>query len=311
MTAATRRASKFPLAARPALGGAPAAGGTRADAAAAAARRCARPRSRRRPTQRAGRPRAWTRPDVRGAWSRACAARASASRACWPRSPPCRATASSTPRWRSQAYEDTSLPIGHGPDDLQALGRRAHARVAVRRRQRAAQRATSAPSRDRHRLRLPGGAARALAARVISIERLQPLHEKARRPARRRCASPGVRLVHGDGMARPCARRALRQHHRRGRRRGDSRRPGSTQLAVGGRLVAPIACRAARPGAGRRRSDARTASRGRSARRSRFVPLKSGIADEERTGSMPVIEASALAADERSRRRSAWRPPGP
>ena len=36
------------------------------------------------------------------------------SRACSPRSPRCRATCSSTPRWSTQAYEDTSLPIGHG-----------------------------------------------------------------------------------------------------------------------------------------------------------------------------------------------------
>ena len=59
-----------------------------------------------------------------------------------------------------------------------------------------------------------------LGKRVISVERLKPLHDKAREllaPLRDSRASPRLRRRH----ARPSAGRALRQHHRRGGRRRD------------------------------------------------------------------------------------------
>ena len=111
-----------------------------------------------------------------------------------------------------------------GADDLQAFGGGAHAGAAVRGRVGARQRAPRPRARDRHRLRLPGRAAGASwRSRVVSIERLKPLHDKARsqpgRPARTATCAWSTATA---ASATP-PRCALRQHHRRGRRRRPAR----------------------------------------------------------------------------------------
>ena len=122
------------------------------------------------------------------------------SRACSPRSPPCRAICFVDAALATQAYEDTSLPIGHGQTIskpsvvarmLELLFGGANAR---------AQPATSARV-----LEIGTGCGyqaallAQLAQRVVSVERLKPLHDKAREllaPLR----DDRLRLVFGDGM---------------------------------------------------------------------------------------------------------------
>ena len=103
-------------------------------------------------------------------------------------------------RWSTQAYEDTSLPIGHRPDDLQAVGRGAHDRAAVRRRAMRAPRgdlgacsrsAPAAATRPRcWRSWRSGCLDRAAASRCTT----------RRASCSRRCAPRNLRLVFGDGM---------------------------------------------------------------------------------------------------------------
>ena len=134
---------------------------------------------------------------------------------------------------------------GHQPadrpraDHLQAVGRGAHDRAAAGRR--------DAQRRRRLGRVLEIGtgcgyqaarAGRAVAARCISIERLE-------RCTTRRASNlaplrlPNLRLRLWRRHARACAERALRQHHRRRRRRSVPQ-AWLDQLAVGGRLVAPV-----------------------------------------------------------------------
>ena len=178
------------------------------------------------------------------------------------------------PALATQAYEDTSLPIGHGQT-------------------------ISKPSVVARMLELLFGAERARAAgdlgvvleigtgcgyqaallsqlgkRVLSVERLKPLHDKAREllaPMR----SSRLRLVFDDGM----------RGHPPGApydsiiaAAGGDEIPQAwlDQLAVGGRLVSPVQ----RPGAGQvlvvvdRLADRYTRSVHEAVK---FVPLKSGL----------------------------------
>jgi protein-L-isoaspartate(D-aspartate) O-methyltransferase len=176
----------------------------------------------------------------------------------------------------TQAYEDTSLPIGHGQT-------------------------ISKPSVVARMLELLFGGANARAAgdlgsvleigtgcgyqaallcrlgrRVLSVERLQPLHEKARTllaPLR----ETRLRLVYGDGMLGhpPSA-----PYDSIVAAAGGSEIPQAwlDQLAVGGRLVSPVQ----QPG-GRGQALVVVDRRGEGFARSvhgavKFVPLKSGLA---------------------------------
>ena len=99
----------------------------------------------------------------------------------------------------TQAYEDTSLPIGLGqtiskPSVVARMLSSLHEGGRAR-----AQRHARPRARDRHRLRLPDGAAGAAGAAVLSIERLKPLHDKARANLGERSRRTHVRLVYGDG----------------------------------------------------------------------------------------------------------------
>ena len=78
----------------------------------------------------------------------------------------------------NQAYEDTSLPIGHGQTISEAIGRRSRSNCCCR----SDGPLGGSPGRvpgDRQRLRLPGGALLArLGQRVTSIERVRALYDR-------------------------------------------------------------------------------------------------------------------------------------
>ena len=138
----------------------------------------------------------------------------------------------------TQAYEDTSLPIGHG----QTISKPS---VVARMIELLMNGANARASRSLGRVLEVGtgcgyqaAVLARLAKQVVSIERLQPLHDKARellaplRPA-------NLRLVYGDGM---------RGHPPNApydsiiaAAGGDALPPGwLDQLAVGGRLISPV-----------------------------------------------------------------------
>ena len=113
-------------------------------------------------------------------------------------------------------------------------------------------------ARDRHRLRLPGGAAGAAGAAGDLDRAPEAAARQGARAARGRCARPNLRLVFGDGML----------GHAPGApydsiiaAAGGDAVPQAwlDQLAVGGRLVAPVAQAGGRAGARRRRSAAEAA----------------------------------------------------
>ncbi len=175
----------------------------------------------------------------------------------------------------TQAYEDTSLPIGHGQT-------------------------ISKPSVVARMLELLFGGARAAAAgdlgavleigtgcgyqvallcclgkRVVSVERLRPLHEKAREllaPMR----DSRLRLVFDDGM-RGHPPNAPYDSIVAAAGGSEIPQPWLDQLAVGGRLVSPVQ----HPGGGQvlvvvdRHEDRYTRSVHEAVK---FVPLKSGLA---------------------------------
>ena len=163
------------------------------------------------------------------------------------------------------------------PDDLEALGGRAHARAAVRRRQRAPARpAISAPcSRS-----APAAATRRRCSprrrrRVVSVERLKPLHEKARDPARADALEPSCAWCSATARsvtrpARPTTASSPPPAPARSRRRGSS---SSRSAAVSSR-------RCSRRARGQvlvvvdRTADGYT----RTHEAVKFVPLKSGLA---------------------------------
>ncbi len=138
----------------------------------------------------------------------------------------------------TQAYEDTSLPIGHG----QTISKPS---VVARMIELLMAGANARAARSLGRVLEIGtgcgyqaAVLSQLARQVISVERLQPLHDKAREllaPLR----SPNLRLVYGDGM---------RGHPPNApydsiiaAAGGDALPPAwLEQLAVGGRLVSPV-----------------------------------------------------------------------
>lgn len=138
----------------------------------------------------------------------------------------------------TQAYEDTSLPIGHG----QTISKPSVvARMLTLLHESAAAQATGTLGRV---LEIGTGcgyqaALLSLLSRgVLSIERLRPLHDKAREHLHAWPAGD-VRLVHGDGRLGhgPWAP----YQHIVAAAGGDELPPAwLEQLAVGGRLVAPM-----------------------------------------------------------------------
>ena len=175
----------------------------------------------------------------------------------------------------TQAYEDTSLPIGHG----QTISKPS---VVARMLELLFSGGNALRKGNLgHVLEIGTGCGYQaallceLATRVISIERLQPLHEKARHllaPMR----SNRLRLVHGDGMI----------GHAPGAPYDSVIAAASSdsmpqawleQLAVGGRLVAPV--EQGDRGQALVVVDRREDGYARHVYESvRFVPLKSGLA---------------------------------
>ena len=207
----------------------------------------------------------------------------------------CRAICSSTPRWRPQAYEDTSLPIGHGQTISKPSVVGAHARAAVRWRECGAARATSAPcSRS-----APDAAIRRRSW-PRSAQRVD-LGRAAEGPARQ--GAGAARADARDAGSAWCSATAC-----------SAIRPGAPydsiiaaaggsampeawleQLAVGGRLVSPVA---AVRRAGRRwwwSTGARTATTGSVHEAVQLRPLKIRAFRDEASKRIQcaVIEASA------------------
>jgi len=176
----------------------------------------------------------------------------------------------------TQAYEDTSLPIGLGqtiskPSIVARMLSLLHQGVTAR--------ATGSLGRV---LEIGTGcgyqtALLALMARhVLSIERLRPLHDKARDNLADRRADQRIRLVYGDGRDGH-APRAPYDSVVAAAGGEDLPHAWVEQLAIGGRLVAPIA----EPGSKRqsllvvdRNADGFVRQRHEAVL---FVPLKSGI----------------------------------
>jgi protein-L-isoaspartate(D-aspartate) O-methyltransferase len=176
----------------------------------------------------------------------------------------------------TQAYEDTSLPIGHGQTIskpsvvarmLELLAGGANARAAGD-----LGTVLEIGTGCGYQAALLGRMAR----RVISVERLKPLYDKAREllaPMR----ETRLRLVFGDGMLGhpPSA-----PYDSIVSAAGGSEIPQAwlDQLAVGGRLVSPVQ-NADGPGQVLVVIDRRADGYGRSLHEAvRFVPLKSGLA---------------------------------
>ena len=176
----------------------------------------------------------------------------------------------------TQAYEDTSLPIGLG----QTISKPSVvARMLALLFQGATAQATGSLGRV---LEIGTGcgyqtALLALMSRhVLSIERLRPLHDKARDHLADRRADQRIRLVYGDGQA---GHAPLAPYDSVVAAAGGEDLPAAwlEQLAVGGRLVAPVVEEGSR-----RQSlmivDRRTEGFVRQRREAvLFVPLKSGV----------------------------------
>jgi protein-L-isoaspartate(D-aspartate) O-methyltransferase len=175
----------------------------------------------------------------------------------------------------TQAYEDTSLPIGHG----QTISKPSVvARMLALLHEGANARASGSLGRV---LEIGTGcgyqaALLALMARhVVSVERLRPLYDKAQANLADRRADQRIRLVFGDGrLGHP----PLAPYDSIIAAAGGEDLPGAwlSQLAVGGRLVAPLY----EPGVGRqslmvvdRQADGWVRQRHEAVL---FVPLKSG-----------------------------------
>ena len=135
----------------------------------------------------------------------------------------------------AQAYEDTSLPIGHGqtiskPSVVaRMLALLFERKVATRRLGRVLEIGTGCGYQ--------AALLSLLANQVISVERLKPLHDKARdnlAPLR----EPGLRLVYGDGR-RGHAPNAPYDAIVSAAGGEDIPQAWLDQLAIGGRLVAP------------------------------------------------------------------------
>ena len=180
----------------------------------------------------------------------------------------------------NQAYEDTSLPIGHGQTIskpsvvarmIELLFDGAHART-----QDTLGRVLEIGSGCGYQAAVLARVARS----VISIERLKPLHELARErlaPLRRDRGAGDIRLVYGDGRV---GHSPNAPYHSIIAAAGGDELPAAwlDQLGVGGRLVAPM--HEGADGAQRLvvvdRDEAGIRRRVHEA--VRFVPLKSGLA---------------------------------
>ena len=139
-----------------------------------------------------------------------------------------------------QAYEDTSLPIGHG----QTISKPTVVARMISLLMQLPHAAQALPSPPfRHVLEIGTGCGyqaavlALLARRVTSIERIQPLHERAQ-AALRDLGLSQVRLVFGDGrLGHPASAPFDAIIAAAGG--DDVPTPWLEQLAVGGRLVAP------------------------------------------------------------------------
>ncbi len=190
------------------------------------------PRGARRPRDSVSIPSACAR-----AWSSGCARPASPASRCSRLSPRCRGIFVDS-ALATQAYEDTSLPIGHG----QTISKPSVvARMLALLFEGETARATGSLGRVLE-IGTGCGYQAALLARlgrgVVSIERLRPLHEKARQHLREVHAAP-VRLLHGDGRLghAPAAPYDSIVAAAGG---DDLPEAWLDQLAPGGRLVAPV-----------------------------------------------------------------------
>ena len=138
---------------------------------------------------------------------------------------------------------DRPLPIGHGPDDLAAVHRRADDRSAR-------PDAGRARARSRHGLGLPGGGAAECVAKVYTIEIVAPLGEKARDAARRRSAIATSTCASATATrAGPRRRRSTRSSSPR--RPTTSRSRSSISWRRGGRMVIPVGSALRRAGVAR------------------------------------------------------------
>jgi len=146
----------------------------------------------------------------------------------------------------TQAYEDTSLPIGLG----QTISKPSVvARMLALLHEGATARASGALGRV---LEIGTGCGyqtallAQMARHVVSIERLRPLHDKAQAHLADRRAEHRIRLVYGDGRV---GHAPLAPYDSIVAAAGGDELPAAwlSQLAVGGRLVAPVQ----EPGTGR------------------------------------------------------------
>ena len=230
------------------------AGGATAACQPTCCGRSARCTRRRKPRRRSARRPAWawTRLRCASAWSQRLRADGIALRAgAAPRSPRCRAITSSTLRWRPRPTRTPACRSAMGQTISKPRSWRACSSCcsAARRAPRAAWAACSRSA--------PAAATRprccALLARsVVSIERLKPLHDKAREnlaalPAGD--AAPGVRRRHAAAIRR--TRRTTASSPPRAARR--CRRPGWISWRWAGAWSRRCRTRRGRAGAGRRR----------------------------------------------------------
>jgi protein-L-isoaspartate(D-aspartate) O-methyltransferase len=176
------------------------------------------------------------------------------------------------PGLAAQAYEDTSLPIGHGqtiskPSVVaRMLALLFERRPGARRLGRVLEIGTGCGYQ--------AALLSCLATQVISVERLRPLHDKAREnlaPMRQ----PNLRLVYGDGKLghAPNAPYDAMISAAGGE---DVPQAWLDQLAIGGRLVAPIHAGSAQVLVSVDRDETGWSRRVHEG--VRFVPLRSGTA---------------------------------
>ena len=140
----------------------------------------------------------------------------------------CRATCSSTARWPRRPTKTPACRSAWGRRSPSPRWWRACSSLLHEGSRARAQRHARPRARDRHRLRLPDGAAGAAGA-ARDLDRAPASRCTTRRaPTWARMRAGHMRLVYGDGRLGHRAECALRQHHRRGRRQRPARRPGSS-----------------------------------------------------------------------------------
>ena len=182
----------------------------------------------------------------------------------------CRAICSSTRRWLPQAYEDTSLPIGHGQTiskpsvvarmiELLLDGANARAQSAI-----SAECSRSAPAAAIRRRCWP-----MLARQVISIERLQRAARARRATTSSRCSRGATAFAWSTATACSATRRMrLTTASSPPPAATRCRRPGSINWRSAAGWSRRCRMRGGRPVAGRRRPRSATAAAQQSTRRS-------------------------------------------